>query len=164
MEKFFADVMLSKLGKWLRIIGYECEIASNSNDSDDKEIIKKAINENLHLLTMDKELAKEAQMKGIKCTLIPSSLHSIREQLNFLINSNIVDVSSLDPKSLEERIRCSECGGELRITSSTEKAPQFIRKKHSTIWICNRCGHIYWKGSHWNKIIEFLLSIKKEKE
>lgn len=52
--RFLCDAMLGKLARWLRILGYDCELAPDG--ASDNEVIRLA--EGRILLTRDKALAK----------------------------------------------------------------------------------------------------------
>ncbi|MEM4222151.1 MAG: DUF5615 family PIN-like protein [archaeon] len=54
--RFICDAMLAKLGRWLRMAGYDTKIASNKEK--DEEILDKAIKEDRIILTRDKNLSR----------------------------------------------------------------------------------------------------------
>lgn len=43
---------------------------------------------------------------------------------------------------------CVHCGGTL-----TKIAPGY--------WRCNQCGHLYWRGSHYKKILKLLEAVRR---
>jgi len=168
-HKFIVDVMLIKLGRWLRILGYDCIIPNslNKNEIDDEKLINLAIKEKRIFLTMDKRLAENKQ--NVNLVLIPSSLSTVKAQILFLLNNSIIDADRLDISELENRIKCSKCGGKLEIIKIddlrgflSDEEYDRIRLKYKEVWRCKNCNHIYWKGSHWNKIIQLIKDIKKE--
>ena len=55
--KLYADVMLGRLAKWLRILGFD---VLYSNDSRDEELLETCKSEGRVLLTRDTELARRA--------------------------------------------------------------------------------------------------------
>ncbi|MCS7109589.1 MAG: Mut7-C RNAse domain-containing protein, partial [Candidatus Micrarchaeota archaeon] len=91
-KKFLVDVMLIKLGRWLRILGYDCRIP-NSNEIDDDALLEIAKNEKRILLTMDRKLAERKSAVGV--IYIPSNNNSAKAQLEYLIRNKIIKIPSL---------------------------------------------------------------------
>ncbi len=169
-EKFLVDAMLIKLGRWLRILGYDCKIPDYNNKYEimDVHLAESALKEGRILLTMDRELSKMAQFSGTKVILIPSNLSHIKKQLKFLFKKSLIDSSILkNIESLDKSTRCVFCGGKLKLFQKqdfgkVENMKDWVRARHSQVWSCTSCKQIYWKGSHWKKIIEMLQEIKNE--
>lgn len=176
-KKFLVDMMLIKLGRWLRILGYDCRIPK-SNEIEDEELLKIAEREKRVLITMDKKLSE--RKTSVNLIYIPSKMNSTKMQLEFLIKNNHISALFLGgdiESKVEGSIRCSECGAELLevnkdelktlniYTTGDKKQRKSISMdnlvtSHDKFWVCKRCHHIYWKGSHWKKMIEFLSSLE----
>ncbi len=92
--KFLCDFMLSRLGRWLRILGYDTKIATGKDD--DKLLEELAELEGRVLLTKD---------KNVKGFLIRSD-----ELLDQLVE--VFSRFGLEP-GFPEKSRCSVCNGEL---------------------------------------------------
>jgi uncharacterized protein with PIN domain len=63
--------------------------------------------------------------------------------------------------------RCSQCNGHLkRITKEHLKklVPDDILSFYRIFWECQGCRQIYWKGSHFDKINDWLEKIWGENE
>jgi len=58
--KFIADVMLGKLARWLRILGYDVAYDPNA---DDEALVQRAVNEGRILLTKDRRLVERWRKK-----------------------------------------------------------------------------------------------------
>lgn len=127
--KFLADVMMGKLGRWMRMMGYDTEIASD--ELSDSELVEKAEEEDRVILTRDVGVSK--RNTDVKVLLLRK--RDFEEQIR-----NVFSEFGLDPKFPEES-RCSNCNGELLETGENK-------------WICKECGQRYWKGSHWKRIKE----------
>jgi hypothetical protein len=154
---FLADVMLAKLGRWLRILGIACELPDNP---DDGALLSQARKRGLTLLTMDRELAKRAGKLRVKVFLLPHTMTRVDEQLAAVIGKFDLPVGDLKEKTL-----CTECGGELKVVRSSDvggKIPADVGKRFEYVWQCRRCGHIYWEGSHWRKIVEKIEKVRKD--
>lgn len=169
-ETFLVDVMLIKLGRWLRVLGYDCKIPNPEDrvEIQDRNLAEDAIKEGRILLTMDRELSNMAGSLGAKAVLIPSELSHIKKQLKFLFKNSLIDPGILGNISfLEKKTLCTTCGGELEVVKKEDfekvrSIPEWIRERHPRVWVCKICKQVYWKGSHWGKIIKTLEELKEE--
>lgn len=125
--KFFCDVMLGKLCRWLRIMGYDSKIASD--ELSDRDILEEAKRENRVVLTRDKDLKK---MKSFVDVFLLGS-KDFESQIKDLFSH--FSLNTYFPSDS----RCSHCNSELK-------------KIEKNRWECIGCGHEYWKGSHWKRI------------
>ena len=124
--KFFCDAMLGKLGRWLRILGYDTLIANPR--VDDTTILRICRQDSRILLTRDRELSR----------------------YGLYINSeNLVDQLSELMKKFSlvlKEPRCPLCNSEL-----VKKEHPLGFEETS---FCPLCGKYFWKGSHWKHILE----------
>ena len=97
--KFIADVMVGKLARWLRVLGFD---VAYSNQYDDDEIIRRANDEHRIILTKDTRLA--ARKLNGRCLLIESG--NYKEQLQQVLGS-------LGLKDFNVFSRCLECNAVL---------------------------------------------------
>jgi len=134
--RFLADAMLGRLGRWLRLLGYDTAIATDILSDD--EVLDIAKREKRFLLTRDKDLFRRS--KGIVRAHYFKS-RGVKNELKEIVKALKLKVSF--PKST----RCSICNGAL--------------KKRSDFWICSRCSQTYWKGSHWKRIKLAIKEIRK---
>ncbi|MEM3408425.1 MAG: Mut7-C RNAse domain-containing protein [Candidatus Micrarchaeia archaeon] len=173
-KKFLVDIMLIKLGRWLRILGYDCKIPKD-NEISDEDLLDIAEKENRTLITMDKSLSERKTKIGI--IHIPSEFNSVKAQLEFLIKkkyiANPMTEGNIEEK-VESSVRCSKCGSILFEITKEELNDSYKKKieknkredidralsSYNLFWICKDCHQIYWKGSHWKKIIEFLSKLE----
>ncbi len=138
MMKFLCDAMLGKLARWLRIMGYDTVLATTQSDS---ELLWIANSEDRILLTRD------ASIPGVH---VPEELF---DQLVFLAREVGLEIP-VEPRPK----RCPVCNGELVPTK--EGLPEGVN--HG--WKCTKCGKLYWEGSHWKRMRQFLTRVKKEVE
>ncbi len=138
--KFICDAMLGKLAKWLRIMGYDTELAGRVSDA---ELVRIAKAEKRLILTRD---------KGIKDNAVYMP-ESIEDQLVKLARMGLITI----PDEPVPR-RCSVCNGELE--PITTGLPYGIKSG----WKCKKCGKVYWAGSHWKRIRVFLKRIRQRIE
>jgi uncharacterized protein with PIN domain len=135
MERFLVDVMLMKLGRWLRLLGMD---VANPPTPSDEDLLQLARLEKRTLITRDRQLAERCGSAGLTCLLIQSS--QLEEQLRELAGQGLA--LELNPQ------RCTLCNGPLAAVSDQ-------------LWMCEGCGKLYWEGSHWRKMEETLQRIRR---
>ena len=141
---FFCDAGLGGLARWLRAAGYE---ASWVEGIDDDELLKQAKTLSATVLTTDSMLMERRILRDrlIPSFWLPPTL-SIRDQLALTIREFRLEARSP---------RCMSCGGEL-IRSDKEALHEVIPPK-TYHWLdeyftCDRCGKLFWHGTHWLRI------------
>ena len=142
--RFLADVMLARPGRWLRMFGYDTVIAKESQTDD--ELITLAKEQDRIILTRDKTLAAKTEgSKAVKTIYIEERTPD--KQLEEIVHSLKLEIS------FPENTRCSQCNGELEVTTK-EKVKDLVPEKVQSddFWQCKSCGKVYWKGSHWDRI------------
>jgi uncharacterized protein len=136
MERFVVDLMLLKLGRWLRLLGHD---VANPDETDDDCLLDQATREKRILITRDKRLAETCQRQATKYILIRSP--HLPEQLQEMVQRGTL--LELNPQ------RCTLCNSPLQEIESTERRT----------WICTGCKRFYWQGSHWKNMEKTLESI-----
>ena len=142
--RFLADVMLARPGRWLRMFGYDTVIAKEPQT--DQELISLAKEQDRVILTRDKTLAAKTQGgKAVKTIYIKARTPD--KQLEEIVRGLKLKIS------FPENTRCSQCNGELEVTTR-EKVKELVPKKvkSDVFWQCKSCQKVYWKGSHWDRI------------
>lgn len=150
--RFILDVHLGKLARWLRLLGFD---TLYRNDLDDPEIVEIATTEGRTILTRDGGIMKRrAATRGY---LVQST--EPQEQLREV----------LDYYQLRDHIqpfhRCLVCNG---LLTPVEKAMILDQLEPKTIhyydsfFQCTECGKIYWQGTHYERMREFLARLDVE--
>ena len=140
--KFIADHMLGSLARWLRMMGYDTVYDKRM---DDGAIAKAARAESRFIITRDRELSKE-----------PGAYYLDKDDLDQQLGEV---AAKFGLRFSEDRIRCSVCNGDLKDLSKTEAAgsvPEGALQANDKFWKCSQCGKVFWKGTHWNGIMERL--------
>jgi len=150
--KFLCDGMLGTLAKWLRIYGFDTFFAGS--DISDKEIIDIAKKQDRVILTRDKNLVYSARKKLVDVFQIKST--NLDDQLSKVLKNYEIS---------EENIlsRCLLCNSILQKIDKKEvkvEVPQRVFNSNDKFWFCSKCKKIYWKGSHYDKMIEKMDSLK----
>jgi len=147
--KFITDAHLGKLTKYLRLCGFDTAFGNSLMDS---EIIEIAGNEKRTILTRDKDLLKSRRVtRG----------YWVREQFPREQIREIIHRFDLR-KKIRAFTRCMECN-HLIIKVSKENVQSLLWPKtlefYQDFWKCDGCGRLYWQGSHWVKMAEFIRNI-----
>lgn len=148
--KFIIDDMLGKLAVRLRMLGFD---ASYYGDSADSFLLRKSREEGRSLLTRDAGLVKT---RGANAFFIPS--RKLKDQIREVIQRYNLSIS---PKNMFSR--CSICNTPLEEISKEEvegKVPPVVYTLFKEFSYCPNCKKYYWKGTHYEKIIEELKDFK----
>ncbi|OGD18685.1 MAG: hypothetical protein A2W03_08825 [Candidatus Aminicenantes bacterium RBG_16_63_16] len=147
--RFVVDVMLGKLAKWLRILGFD---AAYGNRAGDRELVQTARRERRVLLTRDHLLLQSA--KNIRGLLIESD--DWRRQLD-----QVLDAFGLRDRA-RPLSRCLACNVGLKRLSrknARNLVAPFVFERAPTFSICPGCGRIYWPGTHFGDMDRKLAEI-----
>lgn len=149
--QFIADVMLGRLARWIRFLGFDTLYYS---DISDRRLIRIAREQNRFILTRDTRLTK---IKGMKDYLLINANDSLKQLLE------VIDALKLKRFNLFSR--CVSCNGQLiRISDKIEvkdSVPEFVFLNVTVFQKCSDCGKIYWEGSHPKKFKEKISEIIK---
>lgn len=142
--------MLGNLAKKLRILGYDSKYFSSIEDDT---LITIAKNEKRIILTKDEQLTRTAGKENITTVLIRGSDEF--EQIA-QINAKIkLDRFVMDTGNS----RCIACNGNLQSIEKYRvigKVPEGVLQREEKFWMCNSCKKIYWEGTHFEKLQEFV--------
>jgi hypothetical protein len=137
--RFFADVMLHRLVRWLRALGIDAVWEDAIADS---ELVRRSLAEHRWILTLDKRLPQEWRVGNVLLLESEKPLEQLRE------------VAQRFNLKTTDRIfkRCLVCNAELRAARDEEIAalevPENVRAAQVDLKFCPTCRKIYWNGSH----------------
>ena len=159
---FLCDAMLSKLGRWLRVLG--CDVVIFEEGRDRGLLLDEATQLNRVLLTKDSRRAahassatKTAMMKNrvvssdTKAFVVLVEGGSTRTQLR-----EVTEFLNLEFRREHFMSRCSTCNGkgfrdatveEVRASGMTVER---VIRKVSQFLACLSCGKFYWEGPKFN--------------
>ncbi len=141
-QKFFVDVMLGKLARWLSMLGYDTAYERNIADG---AIVDRVLNEHRWLLTRDRYLVQRKAVQG-RFTLIYSDF--VTDQLRQLRTELHISLA-IEQETL---CRCASCNQILEIIPPSQagpRVPRFVAKHYTHFTGCPNCGRLYWPGTHW---------------
>lgn len=141
--KLLVDAMLGRLTKWLRLLGYDVEYW---RDGSDEALMAHAQAEGRLIVTRDGPLAGR---RGVRALLVRA------EDLD----GQIAEVRAALGGTPQPFTRCGECNGVLASLAHADAhdlVPPYVWHTQQEFRRCDRCGHVYWKGSHWPALRERL--------
>jgi len=150
--KYVCDQMLGTLAKWLRIYGFDTFYANS--EMDDTELIDISKKEKRIIITIDKNLLQIARKEKLK--VIEINTTDIDQQINKVINQ----VKIAPSKILSRCILCNTKIDEIKKDEVKKKVPKRVFEANEKFWFCPKCNKIYWKGSHYEKMIEKINDLK----
>ncbi len=143
---FAADVMLGKLAKWLRVLGFDARSVLLAN----RALIESLVSGGCIPVT------RREKFRDIDGVVFIRSDHHF-EQLKELIS--LVSLRSDEVRLFSRCILCN--AGLVRIARKAVfgDVPDYVFETASDFRKCPECGRVYWPGSHRRKMIGQLESL-----
>src|SRR6185436_9015080 len=141
---FFADAMLGKIARKLRIFGFDTVYDSNL---DDENILNSSNYLGRIVLTSDKELFNRCKKKRIAAILTYKETE-IENLVTIFRTLNIKYINSPTVPYL-----CTSCNGKI------DKISDQLLQSHKIFYKCTKCNKIYWAGSHMKRISRLINEI-----
>lgn len=147
---FILDVHLGTLARYMRMLGFDCYYR---NDLSDEEIIERGEKEERTVLTRDLGILKNSRIKAgyfIRNTDPEKQLKETVRAFNLKF--------WFKPFS-----RCMNCNGILtKIDKMSVKklVPEGTWSQKNEFFQCSQCSKIYWKGSHYHRMQQFIAQIR----
>ena len=140
--KFIADVMLGKLAKRMRLLGFD---VLYDRTLDDNEIIRLSLEQQRMILTRDSALAE----RPLATNHLFITANLVKAQLDQALSAfHIKTVTGF-------LTRCSLCNEVLAPISKEEAkdlVPPYVYDKQENFLRCETCRRIYWVGTHVKKM------------
>jgi len=148
--RFLLDNHLGRLAASLRMLGFDCLY---ENDYEDTQMVRLLEQDARILLTRDRQLLMRKAVQYGYClrSLEPS------EQL-----PEVVQRFELAPLA-RPFTRCLRCNGPLEPVNKADVLDQLetrTRLYYNSFARCSQCGRIYWQGSHWEHMNQWIRSLK----
>jgi uncharacterized protein with PIN domain len=150
--KFVLDNHLGKLTNYMRMLGLD---ALYRNDFDDDELAQISENHDRILLTRDRGLLKRNQVTHGYLIRDKDPREQLVEVLRRFDLFSVVDPFR----------RCIRCNGILEPVSKEQVIDQLEPKTElyfEDFRICQECGQVYWRGSHFERMETFIDEIMSE--
>jgi uncharacterized protein with PIN domain len=147
--KYILDVHLGKLAKKLRMLGFD---TLYENHYSDAEIVRRANAEKRVILTRDIGILKIKEVERGYWIRSQSPNKQLSEVLNrFDLYARIKPFQ-----------RCMLCNGIIEQVEKSEilgEIPAKTKRYYNEFYRCKSCKNIYWKGSHYQKMINYVKSL-----
>lgn len=149
---FILDVHLGKLARRLRMLGFDCRY---SNDLDDPELIRLALDEQRIILTRDRGILKQAKVR-----------------LGLLIRTGQPDCQVrevLQRYRLAGKIRpfqrCPSCNGLLQLVAKETIRHRLLARTacyYDVFHQCRDCRKLFWQGTHYRRIARWIDEMRQD--
>jgi hypothetical protein len=148
--RFILDNHLGKLATYLRILGFD---ANYHNDYQDDELAKVTVDEDRILLTRDRQL------------LMRKTIHYGYWVRSLLPEEQIVEIIRRFalPDLITPFRRCLRCNIPLEPVeknSILHRLEPLTNKYFREFHACPTCDRIYWKGSHYDRMVKLIARVK----
>jgi uncharacterized protein with PIN domain len=147
--RFAADTHLGRLAKYLRMAGFD---TAYRREHDDEELAKLSLAENRVLLTRDRGLLKRNTINRgyyVRATNPREQLVEVLARFDLL--------GAMAPFE-----RCVHCNTLLEQTQKELISDRLLpdtQQYYDEFCVCPACDRIYWKGSHYRRMQQFMQSM-----
>jgi uncharacterized protein with PIN domain len=144
--RFIADSHLGGLARLLRMAGFD---TLYRNDYADREIVRIAVEQGRIVLTRDRDLLKH------RAVTHGCYVHAIVPARQF---GEIVRRLGL-ARSMQPLSRCLKCNAllfDVAKAAVSELLPPLVSANRMRFTACPVCRRIYWQGTHWQRMRDFL--------
>jgi len=145
--KFITDATLAGLAKWLRLLGFDTIVYDSAAG---RPMMRQAQSQERILLTRRRDM-RERQFAG-DLFLLPAA--STGQQLSLVIRKYSLKINFQEMHRI-----CLICNQRLHPVGREEVrnlVPAFVFENCEQYQQCDRCGKIYWHGSHVQNALQFL--------
>ncbi|MBN2146740.1 MAG: Mut7-C ubiquitin/RNAse domain-containing protein [Anaerolineales bacterium] len=152
--RFVLDGHLGRLAIYLRMLGFD---SLYCNDYEDETLAQIADQDGRILLTRDRRLLMRKQVTNGYC--VPC-LDPRQQVIEVLQRFNLF-------AQVRPLHRCLRCNAPLEVVSKSAVLDQLkplTKRYFDEFRRCSACGQVYWKGSHYDRMLEQINSMIKAKE
>jgi uncharacterized protein with PIN domain len=146
LARFVLDIHLGKLATYLRLLGFD---TLYQNDFADETLARLGADENRIVLTRDRGVLKRNLVSHGYCVRAAEPKAQVKEVLErFDLAGTVAPFT-----------RCLRCNGLLEPVdkeSVLDQLPHRTRHYYDSFYRCSACGQVYWPGSHFEHMQEFV--------
>ena len=143
---FILDNHLGQLATYLRMLGLDCLYR---NDYQDDELARVSVEDGRVLLTRDRRLLMRKVIRRGYCIHQTDPRLQVAEVLRqFNLTSQVKPFK-----------RCLRCNSPLEVVSKQdiiERLEPLTKKYYEEFRICPSCKQVYWKGSHYEHMLQLI--------
>jgi len=148
--KFICDVHLGRLARYLRMLGFDVFYTNNLSD---EKIVEISLNDKRTILTRDVGILKRSEVTH-----------------GYFLRSYDVNIQTKEvikrfdlQKQIRELSRCLECNSELTKIDKEKiinDIPSKVAELQEEFSKCPACRKLYWKGSHYRRMLTLIQPLK----
>ncbi len=150
--RFVLDTHLGRLAGYLRMLGFDTVY---SNDCSDEELAKISSEGKRILLTKDRGLLKRNLVTHGYCV---RGTHPREKLVEVLRRFDLL-------QQVQPFTRCIRCNGLLESVTKEEVLhllPPKVKAGYDSYRRCRECEQIYWKGTHYERMQQFIQHVLHE--
>ncbi len=151
---FIVDQNVGKMSRWLRSMGYDAACFSGENDS---QLVRIALKEKRIIVTRDRQLLLRRLVRNglIRVITFDSDEHhcQIRELVKKL-------KLAVDYRPFTICLECNSSLHHIEKGKVKERVPPFVYATQRRYMECPSCRRIYWRGTHWQAMMQRLQELK----
>jgi uncharacterized protein with PIN domain len=153
-SRFVLDTHLGRLASHLRLLGFD---TLYRNDYGDEELARISSDERRILLTRDVGLLKRSLVTHgyfVRATNPQQQTAEVLRRFDLF--------GQIRPFRL-----CLRCNGRLRPVEKeviAGRLPAEASQQYQEFRLCQSCQRIYWKGSHYRRLEQFIASIRQQED
>src|SRR5262249_23065702 len=150
--RFVLDTHLGKLAGYLRLLGFD---TLYRNDYEDHRLVQIAHRERRAVLTRDRGLLKHRQVTHGYYVRETDPERQVVEVLRRF------DLA----RAIAPFRRCMRCNGVLEPGAKNEVLDRLLpktRQYYDEFSQCPGCGNLYWKGSHYERMLRFVDAVRNQ--
>jgi uncharacterized protein with PIN domain len=147
--RFVADRMLGRLARLLRLLGYDTEYSPAVTTPQLQEIARRGERVVLTRGQAEKRFPHLPNVLSVRSENAPEQLREVVEHFRLDAHTGLWT-------------RCTLCNGTIeRVEKAAAAAlvPPKVSEVYEEFYRCVGCGHIYWHGSHVERILKNLASV-----
>ena len=151
ISKFILDSHLGKLAKYLRMAGFDTLYENNYSDDAIRKI---AADESRIIITRDRDLLS---YREVTHGYYVRNVHLEEQMAEIVAKFDLY--SQMNPFT-----RCLICNTELKSIAKenvSEGIDEDTKSIFNEFYQCSTCQRTYWKGSHYERMMDFLKSLRK---
>ncbi|XKE44355.1 Mut7-C ubiquitin/RNAse domain-containing protein [Halomonas organivorans] len=153
-RRFLLDVHLGRLARYLRLLGVDCRYR---NQAADAELAARAETEGRILLTRDRNLLKRKRIALGRFVRADAPFDQLEEVARaFHLQAELAPFT-----------RCTRCNGRLVPVHKADvdhRLEPLTRRYVDDFLQCDRCGQVYWHGSHVTRMEALVERLKRRLE
>lgn len=150
--RFVLDAHLGKLARHLRLLGFDAHYRKHLKD---EELIRIMQDGGRTLLTRDRELLKRKTVTHgyyLRSKIPPEQIVEVLRRFDLA-------------EQTRPFTRCLECNAALEKADKKrilDRLPPLTKKRFEDFEHCPGCGRVYWRGSHFDRMKNFVETILRE--